>query len=235
MYILLLFLLAIPMNLQAQNLPEWFFPLRDALYEQDLKSDQITPLYNEAKDKAASLFAGEELSIALSRCEYTMGRALLLEERKEEAGKHFSEGMRLAEKALETAKSSEAWQMLAENLSQLCTVRSTAFVMANGLNVEKYSKNALELNNRNAAAQYMVAARWVYAPPPFHNYKKGIEMMQAILTEGDMEKDDLFNVNLAIGYGYIQQKKNDSARPWLIKALEIYPTNKFAQGLLKKI
>jgi Tfp pilus assembly protein PilF len=81
----------------------------------------------------------------------------------------------------------------------------------------------------------MVAARWVYAPPPFHNYKKGIEMMEAILTEGDMEKDDRFNVHISIGYAYIQQKKYADARPWIDKALEIYPSNKFARDLKKSI
>jgi tetratricopeptide (TPR) repeat protein len=59
-------------------------------------------------------------------------------------------------------------------------------------------------------------------------------MMQAILVNGDMEKDDLFNVHLAIGYAYIQQKKYGEARPWLLKSLEIYPTNKFAAEQLAK-
>ena len=58
--------------------------------------------------------------------------------------------------------------------------------------------------------------------------------MNAVLTEGDMEKDDLFNVYSAIGYAYIQQKKHDEARPWLLKSLEVYPGNKYAQSLLQK-
>jgi tetratricopeptide (TPR) repeat protein len=236
-------MLIIPTNLQAQSLPDYFIPLRDAVYEQNLKADQIIPLYNAVKDKAVAL-SGEELCVLLSRCEYMMGRAFLYEERKEEADLHFSEGMSLAEKALKTDQRATgqratdqraaAWQMLAENLSYLCTVRSTAFMMANGLNVEKYSKNALALNKRNAAAQYMVAARWVYAPSPFHNYKKGLEMMEAIIAEGDMEKDDRFNVYLSIGYAYVQQKKTIEARPWFIKAQEVYPSNKYVQELLKK-
>jgi tetratricopeptide (TPR) repeat protein len=231
-------MLIIPTNLQAQSLPDYFIPLRDAIYEQKLKADQISPLYKAARDKAAASLSGEELCVVLSRCEYMMGRAFLYEERKEEADTHFSEGMSLAEKALKTGQRATdraaAWQMLAENLSYLCTVRSTSFMMANGLNVEKYSKNALALNKRNAAAQYMIAARWVYAPSPFHNYKKGLEMMEAIISEGDMERDDRFNVYLSIGYAYIQQKKFAEARSWFIKAQEVYPSNKYVQELLKK-
>jgi len=106
--------------------------------------------------------------------------------------------------------------------------------MANGLNVEKYAKNALSIDERNAAAQYLIAARWVFAPAPFHNHKRGIEMMKDILENGNMDKDDYFNVHFAIGYGYAQQKNNRDARSWLMKSLEIYPTNKFARELLEK-
>jgi tetratricopeptide (TPR) repeat protein len=133
------------------------------------------------------------------------------------------------------APSSQAWLTLAENLSQACSLGPWTYTVANGLNVEKFAKNALSYNRRNAAAQYLIAARWVFAPSPFSNHKKGIEMMQAIFNDGDMEKDDHFNVYSAIGYAYIQQKKYGEARPWLQKALEIYPTNKYiAEQLAKK-
>jgi len=106
--------------------------------------------------------------------------------------------------------------------------------LANGLSVEKYAKNALTFNSRNAAAQYIIAARWVYAPSPFNNFNRGIEMMKAIITNGDMEKDDRFNVFVSIGYTYVQQKKYADARQWLQRALNVYPSNKFAAELLEK-
>jgi tetratricopeptide (TPR) repeat protein len=124
--------------------------------------------------------------------------------------------------------------MMAENISQSCAVRGTAFAIANGLKVEEYSKKALNLNSRNAAAQYMIAARWVFAPAPLSNYRRGIEMMSAIFTNGDPDRDDRFNLNLAIGYAYIQQRRNADARIWLERALEIYPTNKYARELLSR-
>jgi tetratricopeptide (TPR) repeat protein len=160
-----------------------------------------------------------------------MGRAFLFEERKDEAAARFSDGMDYAQRALDIQESAEAWVMLAENLSQSCVVRSVAFAMANGLNVEKYSKNVLAINRRNAAASIMVASRWVYAPSPFHNYRRGIEMMTAVLTECDMEKDDMFNVYSAIGYAYVQLRNSAQARTWLTRALEIYPTNRYVQTL----
>jgi tetratricopeptide (TPR) repeat protein len=228
----LLFLLAAGFGLWAESLPEWQIPLREAVYEQELKADDIVPLYHAVKTAAEVHYTGAALDIALSRCEYLMGRAFQYEKRNNEASIHYTEGIRLAERAIAASPSAEAWVMLAENTSQNCAVRSWAYAMANGLSVEKYAKNALALDRRNATAQYIVAARWVYAPSPFHNYRKGIQMMEAIITEGDMEKDDQFNVYSAIGYAYVQQKKYADARPWLLKALEVYPGNQHAAGLL---
>jgi tetratricopeptide (TPR) repeat protein len=230
----LLLLQAAGFGLWAESIPEWMFPLREAIYEQKLKADDVKPLYQAAKAAAQEHYTGANLDIALSRCEYFMGRALQYEKRNNEAGVHYTEGMRLAEKALETSQSADAWLILSENLSQNCAVRSLSYAISNGLDVDKYAKNALALDKRNAAAQYIVAARWVYAPAPLHNHKRGIQMMEAIITEGDMEKDDQFNVYSAIAYAYIQQKKFAEARPWLLKALEIYPTNKYAAELLEK-
>jgi len=230
--ILLVLLLFFQGSVFAQTMPEWYIPLREAVYEQQLSANEIAPLYREISARARTELSGASQLIMLSRCEYMMGRAYLFEERKEEAAARFGDGMDYAQRALNVRESAEAWVMLAENLSQSCVVRSVAFAMANGLNVEKYSKNALAMNNRNAAASIMIASRWVYAPSPFHNYRRGIEMMSAILTGCDMEKDDMFNVNLAIGYAYVQMRNSAQARPWLTRALEIYPTNRYVQTLI---
>jgi tetratricopeptide (TPR) repeat protein len=231
---LALFLSAFCVGLWAENLQEWLIPLREAVYEQKLNAENIKPLYFAAKTAANENCSGATLDLALSRCEYFMGRAFQFDKRNGEALTHYKEGIIFAEKAVTAAPSAEAWVMQAENLSQSCAVSSAAYAMAHGLNVEKFAKNALALNSRNAAAQYLVAARWVFAPAPLNNIRKGIEMMTDILEKGDMEKDDRFNVNSAIGYAYIQQKKYADARPWLLKSLEIYPSNKFAAELLNK-
>ena len=230
----LILLMVLAPALYAENLPEWFLPLRDAVYEQKLNAGAIAPLYRAAKAKAGETLSGAALYLILSRSEYLMGRAFQYEERKAEAAARYTEGINLAEKALAEAESDEAWVLLAENTSQSCAVRSVSYAMANGLNVEKYSKAALALNSRNAAAQYMIAARWVFAPAPFNNHKKGIAMMREILTESDPGRDDRFNVYSAIGYAYVQQKEYDKARPWLLQSLELYPTNKYARSLLEK-
>jgi tetratricopeptide (TPR) repeat protein len=232
MILLSLFLLLGGVPVSGETLPEWFIPLREAIYEQQLTADEIEPMYREISDRARSSLSGATRYLILSRCEYMMGRAYQYEERKNEAIVRYDEGIRMAERAMEIQESAEAWVMLAENLSQSCAVRPASYAMANGLKVERYAKNALAIDSRNAAAQYMIAARWVYAPVPLHNYNRGIQMLSAIPNESDMEKDDMFNVYSAIGYTYKQRRNNAEAKVWLLKSLEIYPTNKYAQSLL---
>jgi tetratricopeptide (TPR) repeat protein len=212
----------------AQPLPDYFLALRDAVYAQELGASEIALLYVRTRETAQQNLSGRDLYILYSRCEYMVGHAYEDEGRKSDAASHYAEGIRWAEIALENGESSEAYQMLAENISRSCSVRSTAYVMSNGLKVEKYAKKALEKNSRNAAAQIMIASRWIYAPAPFNNIKKGIQMMEEVLGASDPDKDDAFNIYYALGYAYTQQKKYRDARPWLLKALEIYPTNKYA-------
>ena len=232
MILLTLCLLFITVPASAETAPEWFIPLRDAIYEQQLTADEIRPLYQNVSNRARTSLTGAAQLVMLSRCEYMMGRAYQYEDRKNEAIRHYDEGIRLAERALEIQESAEAWVILAENISQSCVVRPASYAMANGLKVERYSKNALALDDKNAAAQFMVAARWVFAPAPFHNYNRGIEMLNRIPNESNMDKDDMFNVYSSLGYAYIQRRNKEQANLWLSKSLEIYPTNKYAQSLL---
>jgi len=234
MFAFVFILLVSGVNISAEPLPQWFLPLRDAIYEQKLTVDEIFPLYKNTSEKAKTSLSGVSLYVMLSRCEYMIGRAYQYEEKNDKAAAYYAEGIKWAQKALEIKSGSEAYQMLAENISQSCAVNSTSYAMANGLNVEKYSKKALEIDKKNAAARIMLAARWIYPPWPLYDYKKGIEMMTVIPQECNYEKDDLFNVYIAIGFAYVQQKKYSLAKPWLLKCLELYPTNKFAQSLLAK-
>jgi tetratricopeptide (TPR) repeat protein len=220
----------------ASEPPDWFLPLRDAVYEQKLAANEIAPLYRTTLLAAEARLNGHERSTALSRCEYMMGRALQYEGRKEDAAACYEKGMDWAKKSLAERPTAEGYQMLAENISQSCAVRSVGWAMANGLKVEEYAKEALKIDPQNAAAQYMIAARYVFAPAPFHSYSRGLRMMQDIAgeTSAILQKDDRFNVYSAIGYTYIQQKKFTEARPWLEKALAVYPSNKFVRELLEQ-
>lgn len=218
------------------NLPDYFLVLREAVYEQNLTSSEIVPIFNEAKSQAGLSLTGKDLYVMLSRCEYMIGRAYQFEGKKDEAGSHYDQGIEYAQRSLDIRPSDAGWQMMAENISQNCAVKSTGYAISNGTKVQRYAENALKINPNNAACQYMIAARWVFAPAPFHNYRRGISMMEDIINNNSagMQKDDRFNVHSAIGYVYMQQKKYNDAKPWLERALEVYPTNKFVQNMLNE-
>jgi tetratricopeptide (TPR) repeat protein len=216
-------------------LPDWYTRLRDAAYEHRLTSGEVLGIFETAKRRAMEVGEAERY-VLLARCEFMMGRVFLFEERKEEAGDCFERGIRYAQSALEREESAQGWQMLAENFSWSCMVKPVSWVLANGGKVEKYARNALTLDSGNTAALYLIASRYVYAPAPFSNFKKGIDMMRAILEEFDarLDRDDRFNVWYAIGYAYVQQKNYRAALPWLEKSLAVYPTNKFAGNLAEQ-
>ena len=214
--------------------PDWLIPLRDAVYEQQLTANQIRPLYTAATAAAQERYSGTALDIALSRSEFYIGKVLQEEERDEEARSHFNEGMRLAIRALEASPSSDSWTLRAHHLAQLCSLGPWSFTVANGLDVGRFAERALEFNSRNATARHIIAARWIFAPSPFSNIRRGIQMLEDTLANADLTKEDLFSVYSSIGYGYVQQRRFDDARPWLLKALEIYPTSKYASDLLAR-
>jgi len=232
--LILLFIFSANVGTWAETLPEWQLPLREAVFEQVFDSGQIRLLYNNATVAARVNLSGLDLDLALSRCEQLMGQALLDEGRNEDARPYFTNGLQLAERVLKVRESATAWVLAAENLSRLCQIGPWTFTVANGLNVEKWANNALALDPRNAQAQYLIACRWVFAPAPFNNLRRGIDMMMAMFNNADMDIADRFNVNSAIGYGYIQWKKPADARPWLFRAQEIYPANRFVAGLLAR-
>ncbi|MDR0527885.1 MAG: hypothetical protein LBG79_08765 [Spirochaetaceae bacterium] len=216
------------------TIPAWLVPLREVVYEQKLLADAALPVYNTAKEKALSEYSGAESLYLVSRCEYFIGRIYQFDKQNKKAISFFEAGLEAAERSISIKESALGWEMRAANLAQLCSLKSVAFAVANGLDVEKFSKNALKFDSRNAPAQYMIASRWVYAPAPFNDTKKGIKMMQESLNGGaSLQKDDLFNIWVALAYGYLRENKKKEAGDCIDKALLIYPTNKFVGIELK--
>jgi tetratricopeptide (TPR) repeat protein len=216
-----------------EKLPEWYLPLREAIYDQILGADEVDALALNVKRTAEAELSGAELLVMLSRIEYCVGRAYQFEEQNKRAIPYYERGMALAEKALAENSSAGAYEMLAKNISQLCMLKPVTWTMANGLKVEQNAKKALVLNSRDGTSQFQIAARWVYGPGIFGDPARGIREMKAILEGGyDLQKDDIFNITSAIGYGYLRLKKKADARPWLEDAARVYPDNKYIKEQL---
>lgn len=214
-----------------------YIALRDAMYNNQYSADGLLPLYDVSVATAKEKFSEDTLLVALSRCEYIMGRAYSYEENKDAAGARYDAGDKFAEQALDIRESATAHLMRGENISQNCSVKPVSYALSHGTKIAGLAKKVLKLDEKYGAAMYLQTAQHIYAPSPFHNHKKGIREMQEILEDSSvrLEKDDMFNLISAIGYGYLQQEKIDEARTWLLKALEVYPGNKYVQSLLKDL
>lgn len=214
-----------------------YIVLRDAMYNNEHAADGLLSLYDAAVAAAKEKFSEDTLLLALSRCEYIMGRAYSYEENKDAAGARYDAGDKFAVQALDIRESATAHLMRGENISQNCSVKPVSYALSHGTKIAGLAKKVLKLDENYGAAMYLQTAQHIYAPSPFHNHKKGIREMKEILEDSTvrLEKDDMFNLISAIGYGYLQREEIDEARTWLLKALEVYPGNKYVQSLLKDL
>ena len=241
LFLLLIMALVMPSVFAEVNthviLWDEYIELRDSMYNSEYTADGLLPLYDKAVASAKEHFSDDALLLALSRCEYIMGRAYSYEENKDEAGNRYDAGDAYAEQALDIRETATAHLMRGENISQNCSVKPVSYALSHGTKVGGLAKKVLKLDENYGAAMYLQTAQHIYAPSPFHNHKKGIREMQEILDDASvrLEKDDVFNLTSAIGYGYMQRKELDSARDWFLKALEVYPGNKYVQSLLKDL
>lgn len=214
-----------------------YIALRDAMYNNTYSAEGLLPLYDTAVASAKANFTEDTLLVALSRCEYIMGRAYSYEENKDAAGARYDAGDKYAEQALDIRESATAHLMRGENISQNCSVKPVSYALSYGTKISGLAKKVLKLDKNYGAAMYLQTAQHIYAPAPFHNHKKGIKEMQEILNDSSvrLEKDDVFNLTSAIGYGHLQREEKAEAKKWLQKALEVYPGNKYVQLLLKDL
>jgi len=232
---IILFLLFINLSLYGQ-VPSWYTAFRDAVYGQNVSVNAAERLFQEADRQARESLSGSALFAMLSRCEYFLGRVYQDQNRKDEAVTHFEKGISWAEKSLAESPNADAYEMIASNVGQLCMIKPRAWVMSNGLKVEDNAKKARKLDSRNAGALYLLASRWAFGPGLFGDPKRGITELEAILNgSAVLQKDHFFNVYSALGYAYIRLDQYQEALSWVQKALNLYPTNKFALDLQSQI
>jgi tetratricopeptide (TPR) repeat protein len=222
--------------------PSWLEGFRDAVFGQNVTIDEAERLFQETERQARENLNGSALSAMLSRCEYLLGRVYQDQNRIDEAVSHFEKSIKLAEESLAkndgatASVKSEAHEMIASSIGHLCMIKSTGWVMANGLKVEDNARKALQFNSRNAGARYMLTSRWVFGPGLLGNPKRGITEMEGILNGSmEMEKDSYYNVYTALGYAHMRLNQNQEALSWIQKSLTLYPTNKYSLDLQTQI
>jgi tetratricopeptide (TPR) repeat protein len=215
----------------AEALRSGYEALRDALYNSE-SVPRLEELHGRVLEALAAAPADfPQRKLWESRVENLIGRGYQVAGDKKKAAAHFERGLALSEEAQREAPCSEGWRWMSENIGQLCLVKDLGFLIANGLKTVRYAEKALALDPRNAAAQIIIASGKVYPPAVFGgNPRMGVELMQRALDMGTNERDDLFNIYSGIGLAYGKLKNPEEARRWLLKALELYPGNRYIQG-----
>ena len=224
----------LPLTVQAQVFPDSFVMFRDTVYMQDKTLLETLRLYTAAKKDVETLFTGTELFLALSRCEYLIGITFRAEGRNSEAAAYFEQGIAWAEDSLALGPTSEGYRLMGTNIAFLCEIRRS-YGLKNFGKIEDNAKKALELDPYNLLAQYLLAARYVSAPWPLADVRKGTALLVEITKQNyaAMEKEDLFNLYLMLEAAYLKQKKNQEAQIWRERGMALYPTNQFIRLLVE--
>jgi hypothetical protein len=220
----------------TQTLPNSFYVFCDTVYMQNSSALQIVRLYGAAKTEIEQTLAGVDFYIALSRCAYLAGITFQAEDRKNEAAAYYDQGIAWAEDSLSIMPTSEGYQYLAANIALSCWVKPLSYALANVGKIEENAQRALALNPQNLAAQYIIAAKYIQAPWPVGNMKRGATLLREIVSRNTecLEREDLCNIYLAMAVVSQKEKKNDEERIWQGRALALYPTNRFRETLLRQ-
>lgn len=220
----------------ADSVRSSYEALRDAMYNHETLS-RLEALYREALAALGAPGLPEaDAALWRSRVEYMIARGYQAWDDKGRAISHYEEGLAALEALAPERVTSESWRMTSECISQLCLLKPVGFVVANGPKVSTYAERALAMDPKNAAAQVIIAASKIYPPALLGgNPKRGIDLMQAALSMGTAERDDLFNIYSGIGLAYGKLKNAGEARRWLAMALELYPGNVYARTEYEKL
>lgn len=219
---------------QAQEFPDTFIVLRETVYLQNRGLTEIMGLYTSAKQDIENSVTGEELYLLLARCEYLIGLAFRTEGRNREAAYYFEQGIARAEESIALRPTSEGYRLLGTSIAFLCEIKRS-YGIGNFGKIEENARKALELNPNNLVARYLIAARYVAAPWPLTNVRKGLALLEEIIQENylSMEKEDRFNLYLMLEAACFKQRRHEEARIWRESGAELYPTNNFIKHLLQ--
>ncbi len=154
--------------------------------------------------------------------------------RLDEVVAHYEEALGLMEQYLERGRDARGVRLYTECLSQLSTLKSLGYLMAHGPDVEPLAEEAVSLDSNEIKAHLLLASRYVYSPAIWGgDPDKGIAMLEDIRRIGGLDKEDHHNIAIAIGFAHTMAERWGQAIPFFARALEVYPTNVYAQAMIR--
>jgi len=233
--VLLAALLAFPAA--GQDYDGHFSQARDAVYNQRMDPQEVVSLLDSSRQTIHAISTEQQRLYWLARLEALQGyMELHTTENMESAETHYRNSQDMILQALELGEFSEGYRLLSQTVSNLCLIKGTAFILANGLDVERYARKALELDPHNGKAKILLASSKIYPPRIFGgDPQQGIAIMEQALQAPDLDNADRFDILSGIGFAYQKLKDYRTARLYLKRSLEIFPDNRFANEKLKEL
>ena len=146
----------------------------------------------------------------------------------------YEDSMALAGEYLSGGRDARGVRLYAESLSQLSTLKTLGFLMANGTKITPLAEEAVELDPGEVKAHLLLASRYVYSPGIWGgNPDKGIAMLEDIAAMEGLDREDEHNIAVGIGFAHTMAGRWDEAAPFFRRALNIYPGNVYDAAMLR--
>ena len=224
-----------------QSLIAAFYSLRDSVYmneSPELIEDRAERLIKSLESPSALALPELDRLLLISRAEFLAARAFNEAGLKEKAIPRFETAVDLAKKSLSSGEHIPGLMALVRPLSELCLLKGMGFLLSNGPQVPRYTRQILDLDPSHRAAAITLASSKAYPPGIFGgNPKEAISLLEKLLSEHPegFEKDELFDLRACFGTAYSKLGEKSKAAFWFRAALELFPGNRYARSELERL
>ena len=140
-----------------------------------------------------------------------------------------------AQKAIELKNDADCWRIKAEAGTMIMLQLGLPYIIANAGTVQEQTDMAINLDKNNLRALVLSASGLINKPFIFGgNVNEGVKKLERI-NLSDSSKSNRFYVLYNLSIAYKKQGNSDKAETTCKKALLLYPQNKAALELLKKL
>lgn len=146
----------------------------------------------------------------------------------------YEQALAGAEDYLKGGRDSRGVWLYAQCLSHLATLRGLGSLFVDGSRIQPLAEEAVELDASNVKARLLIASRYVYSPGIWGgDPDKGIAMLEEIRTSGNLDTEDLHNIDVAVGFAHTMAERWADAIPFFERALKVYPGNIYAAAMVR--
>ena len=153
--------------------------------------------------------------------------------RSEKALAAYRSAIGPAEEYFRLNETAESHRVLGEIQGQMLFLGTVAEALSLGPKARRHVNAAREMDPGNIKALIQEASRFAYTPPAYGgNPDAARELYREALRNGNGDTEDLFNIYGGFAMASFQEQNDRDAINWWNEALEIYPGNVFAGGML---